>query len=144
MIKDSVAQAVRDKAEQYISFIGDNRDYAGIEGTEDAWLQGDGFFMSARLRESYADGATMPEVKAGDLYSQTDLVGNMNLRNANQSLFYDSIFSFGQRYLGVLAELSRANNRLACLMEPTPSTDFVCSFVLTNKNVAGGEFNKKK
>jgi hypothetical protein len=77
-IKDSVAAAVRDLARQYTDFVEQNKDYAGIAGTDDAWLRDDDFFMTYQLRQAFAAQTPAGGADAADtetsLYTRTELV----------------------------------------------------------------------
>ncbi|MDR1960669.1 MAG: hypothetical protein LBQ16_00105 [Gracilibacteraceae bacterium] len=80
-IKDSILAITLELAGRYADFTGQNPDYAGISGTEDAWLKDDKEFMTYQLRQAFA--AQSPETGAaaggntGDsdavLYSEAEL-----------------------------------------------------------------------
>lgn len=86
MPKDELKQSVRDlmnsKKEQYRAFVKENSDYAGLENSEDKWLERDVGYMANALRKSYKPS----ECAAGEGgYTETDLqavgfLGNMFMR----------------------------------------------------------------
>ncbi|MDR1321128.1 MAG: hypothetical protein LBK56_06840 [Gracilibacteraceae bacterium] len=85
-IRSGVISATKDLAEEFISFAATNSDYAGIAGTENAWLSDVGDFMVASLRNTYAlanpsaDSGQSADAAAGG-YSKTDILGIVHLLN---------------------------------------------------------------
>ncbi|MDR1604748.1 MAG: hypothetical protein LBS10_08185 [Gracilibacteraceae bacterium] len=53
-IRAGITMIMHETAEQYVSFTESNPDYAGIAGTEYAWLQDDKKFMSYQLQLAFA------------------------------------------------------------------------------------------
>ncbi|MDE7281407.1 MAG: hypothetical protein K2N36_06675, partial [Ruminiclostridium sp.] len=51
-LEASINKIIRDKTAAYSDFISKNKDYAGVEGTEDNWLKRDLGFMTCALRKS--------------------------------------------------------------------------------------------
>ncbi len=86
MPKDELKQGVRDlmnsKKEQYRAFVKENPNYAGLENSEDKWLERDAGYMANALRKSFRPS----ESTAGEGgFTETDLqavgfLGNMFLR----------------------------------------------------------------
>ncbi|MDE6724851.1 MAG: hypothetical protein K2J79_04525, partial [Ruminiclostridium sp.] len=70
-LEASINKIIRDKTAAYADFISKNKDYAGVEGTEDSWLKRDLGFMTNALRKSFT-----PEKSKGDndLWSENDLI----------------------------------------------------------------------
>lgn len=70
-LEASINKIIRDKTAAYADFISKNKDYAGVEGTEDSWLKRDLGFMTNALRKSFT-----PEKARGDndLWSENDLI----------------------------------------------------------------------
>ncbi len=74
-LKDSIAKIINDKKSAYTSFIKKNKDYAGVENTEDSWLKRDLGFMNRALRNAYSEYA--PEAASpaqSDLWSEKDII----------------------------------------------------------------------
>ncbi|HBH95876.1 MAG TPA: hypothetical protein DDX91_08980 [Ruminococcaceae bacterium] len=77
-LKNSVRDIMNQKVNAYRNYIKTNSDYAGLENSEDKWLERDVGYMANALRKSFEPSS---EVKGGE-YTESDLIaigfiGNM-------------------------------------------------------------------
>ena len=69
---DSIRQVMYDKKNAYAEFIENNKDYAGLEGSVDSWLERDVNYMTEALRQAYSPS----DVQSGndELWSENDIL----------------------------------------------------------------------
>lgn len=53
-VRESVSTLIEDKIDSYRKFIGEDPDYANLNGTQDEWLKGSHRFMANELQKAYA------------------------------------------------------------------------------------------
>ena len=70
-LEKSIRQVISDKVDGYRDFIAENRDYAGIENTDDKWMARDIGFMTNALKNAYQPGDTE---RAEELWSENDIL----------------------------------------------------------------------
>lgn len=81
-IHDSVIKAYRDGVNEYFGYIGQNKDYAKLDGTEDQWLEQDDSYLACRLRKAANAGDTVPsQTGEEEYYSLDDLDKTMVMAN---------------------------------------------------------------
>ena len=70
-LEASINKIIRDKTAAYADYISKNKDYAGVENTEDSWLKRDLGFMTCALRKAFT-----PAVAPTDsgLWSENDII----------------------------------------------------------------------
>ena len=81
-LEKSIAEIINGKKEAYSDFMRRNKDYAGVENTEDSWLKRDLGFMTYELRKAFAaeNAGQVPEnvqqVPETDeeLFSENDII----------------------------------------------------------------------
>lgn len=88
-VYDSIAACYEQKVEQYSEFLRNNRDFANLKGTEDAWLRNDVAYMSQQLQK--AAGAMRQEVAdSDDHYSMAEIVlANRMVREIKTTDLFD-------------------------------------------------------
>ena len=81
-IHDSVIKAYQDSVDAYYGYIGQNTNYAKLDGTEDQWLQQDDSYMACQLRKAgkTAD-AVLSRSGEEEYYSLDDLDKTMVMAN---------------------------------------------------------------
>lgn len=70
-LEASINKIIRDKTSAYTDFISKNKDYAGVENTEDSWLKRDLGFMTCALRKAFTPAKAQSD---GELWSENDLI----------------------------------------------------------------------
>lgn len=70
-LEKSIRQVISGKADAYRGFIEKNKDYAGIENTEDKWMARDIGFMAGALKNAYQPSDTET---SEELWSENDIL----------------------------------------------------------------------
>ncbi len=89
-IYDSILSCYDKKVEQYSEFLKNNRDFAKLKGTGDAWLLNDVAYMSQQLQKA---AGTMPQeaVASDDRYSMEEIVlANRMVKEIKTTSLFDS------------------------------------------------------
>ena len=68
-LKESLRSIMLNKREAYREYVRENSDYAGLEGSEDKWLERDAWYMANALRNAYK-----PDSVSGGKYGEDDLI----------------------------------------------------------------------
>lgn len=71
-IYSSVKSLINDKINAYRDFISENKDFAGLKGTEDEWLKDSHRFMTSELQKAFAASGKTQE--STGVYSENDLL----------------------------------------------------------------------
>ena len=70
-LRASIRQVIDGKRNAYSDFIKADKDYAGVENTDDRWLKRDVGYMTCALRKAYTPTDTQAE---GELWSENDIL----------------------------------------------------------------------
>ena len=68
-LKESLRSIMLNKRDAYRDYVKENSDYAGLEGSEDKWLERDAWYMANALRNAYK-----PENIDSGKYSEDDMI----------------------------------------------------------------------
>ncbi len=71
-IEQSYISMFHDRKTDYLNFVAENKDYAGIQSGDAAWLENDGRFMAASLQRAYV-GTKAENLSSDAAYSGDDL-----------------------------------------------------------------------
>lgn len=85
-LEASIDKIIRDKTAAYADYISKNKDYAGVENTQDSWLKRDMGFMTCALRKAFAPAKAQTD---SDLWSENDIIA---IGMTNELLCEDDLF----------------------------------------------------
>jgi hypothetical protein len=134
-IANSITAIAHGLAEQYIGFITDNPDYAGIADTEYAWLKDDKEFMAFQLQQAFI--AQDPAAEAQATPNSPGGVGDSG--ETAESLYTLEELTYLGRFIDVL----NGGMRDACLIATESGVEARAGIVLGMASVMAETFTRQ-
>lgn len=96
-LKESLRSIMLNKRDAYRDYVKENSDYAGLEGSEDKWLERDTLYMANALRNAYKPDSVSSGKYSEDDLMMVSLMGEMYQFDTeiNNSLSYNDEESIG-------------------------------------------------
>lgn len=94
-LHESLKAAISEKTEEYAAFIAENKNYAQVEGTQDAWLADNYRYMGTKLQQAVAQQSGGAQTKAsGGSSAQSATAQQVNAAGGSQ--VKSAVYSYDQ------------------------------------------------